>query len=411
MRVEPRKTAIVVGGSIAGLTAALLLEQDGWTVDVFERVDTELSGRGAGIVTHADLFGVLEAARINITPDFGVAVRTRRVFGREGTCVAQLDYPQILTSWDRLYQELRSRFASSRYHKGRKVERVTETAEGVVAHFADGSSVAGDILVAADGFRSAIRAQYFPGTQPNYAGYIAWRGLVSERQLSARTRRDIFEHFAFSLPEGEQMLGYPVAGAGNESQGAKRRYNWVWYRPASASQLRELLRDDSGAVHDVSIPPPLIRREAIVAMRAASARILAPQFEELVERTPHPFFQPIYDLEVPRMAVGRVAIIGDAAFVVRPHVGAGVTKAAQDALALVVALRNNGDDFAAGLLAFEHDRLKAGARIMSRARHLGAYMQSQLHTPEERRNAERFRAPDAVMLETASLEFLHASSA
>jgi 2-polyprenyl-6-methoxyphenol hydroxylase-like FAD-dependent oxidoreductase len=141
-------------------------------------------------------------------------------------------------------------------------------------------------------------------------------------------------------------------------------------------------------------------------MRQAAKRNLSPQFQEIVGLTTQPFFQPVYDLETTRMAIGRVAIIGDAAFVVRPHVGAGVTKAAQDALSLVVNLRGADGDVLSGLLSFEQDRLAVGARIVAQARHLGAYMNAQRETPEERRDAETYRQPDAVMRETASLAFL-----
>ncbi len=88
----------------------------------------------------------------------------------------------------------------------------------------------------------------------------------------------------------------------------------------------------------LSIPPPLIARAVIAEMREAAARVLAPQFNEMVGLCEQPFLQPIYDLEVPRMAFGRVALAGDAAFVARPHIGAGVAKAADDALALADAL-------------------------------------------------------------------------
>ena len=411
MSSGPDKTAIVIGGSIAGLIAALLLQRDGWIVDVFERVESELAGRGAGIVTHPALFAVLRAAGVAIPADLGVAVESRRVFGLDGVCVGERAHPQILTSWDRLFQELRRRIPDARYHKGKTLDRIDQAENAVVARFADGSSATGDLLVGADGLRSAVRAQYFPAAQPAYVGYIAWRGLVDEAALPAAVIDDLFGHFAFALPDGEQMLGYPVAGPDNENRPGHRRYNWVWYRPADRLALADLLRDEAGTVHDVSIPPPLIRVEVVSALRDAAERVLAPQFATLVRLTPQPFFQPIYDLETPRMAIGRVALIGDAAFVARPHVGAGVTKAALDAFALATALADGGGDIEAALLLFERERFHEGGRIIARARHLGAYMQAQIETPEERANAARFRTAEAIMRDTASLEFLSAAEA
>src|SRR5207237_3065871 len=166
-------------------------------------------------------------------------------------------------------------------------------------------------------------------------GYAAWRGLIAETAFPPALYRELYEYFSFCLPANEQMLGYPVAGPGNDLRPGHRRYNFVWYRPASEErELPRLLTDDSGRTHALSIPPPLIARDVIAAMRDAAARVLAPQFDAMVGLCEMPFLQPIYDLEVSRMAFGRVAVVGDAAFVARPHIGAGVAKAADDALAL-----------------------------------------------------------------------------
>jgi len=138
-------------------------------------------------------------------------------------------------------------------------------------------------------------------------------------------------------------------------------------------------------------------------MHADANALLAPQFAEVVHLQPQPFFQPIYDVESPQLAFGRTALVGDAAFVARPHVGMGVTKAGGDARAIADVLRQV-DDVPAALREYETARLRFGAAVISRARHLGAYMQAQIKTPEERAMAERYRTPEAVMRETATPE-------
>jgi 2-polyprenyl-6-methoxyphenol hydroxylase-like FAD-dependent oxidoreductase len=101
-RTQP--TAVVIGGSMAGIFAALLLRRAGWAVDVYERVGAELAGRGAGIVTHRELFDVLGRARIDTAAAaVGVSVPGRRVFDRGGRVAGELALPQVLTSWGRLY--------------------------------------------------------------------------------------------------------------------------------------------------------------------------------------------------------------------------------------------------------------------------------------------------------------------
>ena len=205
-----------------------------------------------------------------------------------------------------------------------------------------------------------IRQQCLPEVAPLYVGYVAWRALIAEDAMPQPIHRQLFDYMTFCLPPGEQFLGYPVAGPDNDLRPGHRRYNVVWYRPADeTTELQRLLTDERGVTHLISIPPPLIRREAIAAMRAAAERLLAPQFREVVRLIDEPMLQPIYDLATPRMAFGRVAIIGDAAFVARPHVAAGVAKAADDAAALAAALA--ADEVEPALKAFEAARLPAGS--------------------------------------------------
>lgn len=396
--------ALVIGGSMAGLFAALLLRREGWNVDVYERIGAELAGRGAGIVTHSELFEVLGRAGIDTeAAKVGVMVPGRRVLDETGHIAGELGLRQVLTSWGHLYGLLKAALPTEHYHHGKNLVDVTELGDRVVARFSDGSEASGDLLIGADGIFSSVRARLAADARPAYAGYVAWRGLVNERDLSLRTRAELCDWFAFSLPPGEQMLGYPVAGANEEMAIGERRFNFVWYRPADADEgLADLLTDVDGTRHELSIPPTKIRPGVIAAMRQDAERLLAPQFAEVVRLTSQPFIQAILDLETPRMLLGsRTLILGDAAFVARPHVGMGVTKAAADAAALIDALRACPGDLHAALVKFESIRLPFGAAVVRRARQLGAYMQAQICTDEERAMAEQHRSPEAVMAETA----------
>lgn len=402
-----KRHAIIVGGSMGGLFAGLLLRRAGWSVDVYERVGVELSARGAGIVTHPELRDALADA-IGAPPgdDLGVFIEKRRTFDREGNIIAEATCPQITTSWNRLFAMLRGAFPSANYHLGKDLVGIEEDEDRVTARFSDGESVSGDLLIGADGVRSHVRSLLAPQAQPLYAGYTAWRGMVEESILPPDVHEELFAYFAFSLPPGEQMLGYPVAGEGNNLTPGQRRYNFVWYRPADTeTALPRLLTDDTGKLHDMSIPPPLIARSTISEMRAAADRVLSPQFRALVAVTHEPFLQPIFDLDSKQVAFGRTALLGDAAFVVRPHVGAGVAKAALDAQALVAAIAEEAD-IPSALARYNAERVRAGRFMVEQGRRLGSYMRTHFDTPEERALAERHQTPKAVMAETALLDFM-----
>ena len=400
-----QRRALVIGGSMSGLLAGIMLQRRGWAVDIFERVGNELAGRGAGIVAQTELIARMNALGLN-TRDLGVAMTTRKILDTAGRVTVTLECPQVLTAWERVYRVLRDAFPGDRYHRGLGLKAFEQSGEGVVAHLSDGGAAEADVLIGADGLRSTVRQQCLPDIVPLYAGYVAWRALLPESAIPPAIHREMFEQMVFCLPPGEQCLGYPVAGPDNELREGQRRYNMVWYRPADeATELPQLLTDDGGVTHSISIPPPRIRAEPIAAMRAAAERLLAPQFREIVRLIAEPILQPIYDLESPRLAFGRVAIVGDAAFVARPHVAAGVSKAADDAAALAEAL--DADDVAGALRRFEAARLPENKKIIERARHLGAYLQAT-QTAEERARSARHSIPEAVLAETAMLDFLYA---
>jgi len=400
-----QRRVVVIGGSMSGLFVATLLARVGWHAEIYERAENELTGRGAGIVTHAPMRAVLAAAGCDPNRDLGIAVDGRRTLDRAGAVVAHHHCPQMLTSWDRVFRLLRESFPAERYHLGKELRRLEPSADCVVAHFADGSAIEAALVVGADGFRSTVRVQILPEIKPIYAGYVAWRGLVAESALSAATHADLFDALVFSLPPGEQCLTYPVAGPENDLRPGHRRCNLVWYRTVPDAELTRMLTDAGGRLHALGIPPPLVRPEIIAQLHETARALLPPQLDEVVQLTARPFLQPIYDVETSRMCMGRVALVGDAAFLARPHVAAGVTKAAEDAMALADALQA-GKSIDCALAAFEAARLGINRQVIQRGRNLGSYLGPPPANAEARRKAARHATPEAVMREIAVLDFL-----
>jgi 2-polyprenyl-6-methoxyphenol hydroxylase-like FAD-dependent oxidoreductase len=399
--------ALIVGGSMAGLCAGLFLKQRGWSVDVYERSSEELTSRGAGIVSHPELLALLAEAGADTNTEFGVPIEDRRVVDPNGEIVAQFTYPQIATSWTRLLHMLGDIFPAEHYHLGKNVTAISGDAQRVKIDFADGTSASGDLLIGADGIRSIVRSFVLRHTEPLYAGYVGWRGLVHERDIPLDLHAEVFAAMTFCLPPGEQIICYPVAGPGDDLLPGHRWLNVIWYVPADErTELPALLTDTHGTIHSGSIPPPLIRPEVVAAMRGHAEDVLAPQFRALVPLAPQPFLQPIYDFECDRMARDRIVLIGDAAFVARPHVGAGVFKAAGDAHALASAL-GDGNDIDAGLRRFEGERVPIGRRIVDFGRYLGRCLRDEFDNESERQAAAHHRSPLGMIEETARLAFLY----
>ena len=394
--MAPRR-ALVIGGSLGGLLAAHLLRNAGWDAVVFERNAEDLTGRGAGISTHPQLIDILRRVGIDFDESMGIKVDTVICLDKAGRTYLETRTARTMSSWGRLYRSLRDPLPPEAYRLGMSLERVEQDENGVTAVFAEGSRVRAELLVGADGLRSTVREQFLPDLAPQYAGYVAWRAMLDESDVPPDIRSEIFERYTFCLPEGELCLAYPVPGRNNETQPGRRAYNIVWYRPTDpATTLVDLCTDASGRCHGTAIPPPLIRPEVTAAIKAAARALVAPQVAEIFGRTPQPFFQPIFDLDSPQTVFGRVALLGDAAFVARPHVGAGVTKAALDAASLAAAVAS--DDVAAGLLQYQREQKPFGSGLVALGRQEGAYLSAQLKPREARTAAELSRDVSDVLL-------------
>jgi len=377
MRGVIRQRALIIGGSVGGLFAAHLLRAAGWDVAVFERSRGDLADRGASIGTRPELFEIMGRLGIALDPSIGVAVRARICLDRSGAIVHEVPTPSVNSAWDRIYRPLREAFPDALYHAGMRLERVEQQGERVVAIFADGAHQEGDLLIGADGIHSTVRRQFLPEIEPRYAGYVAWRGVIEESALTAEEHTLLFGRMAFCLPEGELLLGLGMPGRGADTRPGNRRYYWIWFRPVEFQRaLPRLCTDASGICHGTSIPGPLVRSEVMGELREAAVAKLAPQLAAIIARTAQPFPHGIFDVESPRIVFGRVLVLGDSAFVARPHVGAGITKAALDAQCLADALGRSGD-LPAALAHYETERSESGRRLIARARHLGAHLEAR----------------------------------
>ena len=367
-----KPSATIIGGSMAGLFAATALSKKGWDISVHEKVPVPLSGRGAGIATYDELADLVYKATNNNNV-LGTTAKSRVSLDINGKIINSYDYPQVYTSWQYLFSILREQISNDDYFMGDDCIKIEQNEDKAIAFFENGKKKETDLIIVANGIKSELRTYVDNKAYPQYAGYVGWRGVVNEEEISKNSLETLSNYFIVVLPYNQQIASYPIAGEGkNPFKIGERRINWIWYKPVPQNSLQEILLGKSGQQFEDGIPPNEIREEIVNDLFKEAEEKLPPQLVELVKITKQPLIQPIFDLQSMKMKNGRVVTIGDAAFTARPHVGMGVTKAAMDAFTLSEYLEDssNLDD----LDKWEHSRLKESQFIVNRSRKLGQYL-------------------------------------
>ncbi len=371
--MKPARIA-VVGGSLGGLTTACLLRDSGHDVTVYERSPHELEQRGAGI-------GFLEASsrylveRSGLSVDeVSIATDLIRYLGRDGSVLHEVAHRYRFSSWNTVYRRLLEHWGSDRYLLSHEMLGFEQDETGVCLRFADGE-VEADLLVCADGVGSASRRQLQPSAAQAYAGYVAWRGMVPEQDLPIELAASLGEAITYHVFANSHILVYPIPGLDGSVEPGDRLINFVWYRNyLEGGDLDDVLTDRFGVRRELSLPPGVAADHHVAEVRATATARLPASLAEVVVRTEQPFVQVVYDIEVERMAFGRVCLVGDAAFSVRPHAAAGTAKAADDGWALAAAL-DEADDVGRALATWEPRQLELGRSLLERTRRIGRQSQ------------------------------------
>ena len=367
----------VVGGSLGGLTAALVLRDLGCEINVFERSTAELESRGAGIVVLDETVRYFRQRTDLELDQLTTVTGFLRYLDRDGAVVFEEPRRYRYSAWHGIYRALLGCFGRRRYHLGKEMAGFQRQGEQVRVRFADGSSAAYELLVCADGIASNARAVLQPQARPAYAGYVAWRGTVDEGRLSRAVRDLLADSICYQVAPDSHILLYPIPALDGSVVPGRRLANFVWYRNYAGDELDDLMTDRNGVRRDLTLPPGAAREAHLRELRAVAAAQLAPQFAEVVQRTKLPFVQVIFDIEVDQMAFGRVCLIGDAAFALRPHAAAGTAKAAADAWALAEALAATQGDIRVALPRWQRQQLAVGRAVLERTRRNGNKSQFQ----------------------------------
>ncbi|MFI7704619.1 FAD-dependent monooxygenase [Nonomuraea sp. NPDC049480] len=336
--------AVVVGGGIGGLAAAIALHRSGWRVTVLERAG-EFGEIGAGLALWPNAMRALAA--------LGLAERVRAIAGvetvggvrdRAGRWLSRTDnadvarrhgWPLLMVHRAELVRLLVAALPAELLRAGSEVRAVRPDGDGVVVEHR-GGSVRADLVVAADGVRSRMRRQGWPEAQaPRYAGCTAWR-MVTEPLGGRGAEGALFwgrgERIGFAALPGGRFYCFaaarvPEGGGEDPYSGLMRRFGG-W--PDPVPEMLAAVPEDAVLRHDVyETPPP-----------ASYVR-------------------------------GRVALLGDAAHAMEPTLGQGAGTALEDAVTIAACLRGEPDVDAA-LARYDRVRRPRTQAIARRTARLGA---------------------------------------
>ena len=377
----------IIGGSIGGLTAACLLRDRGIAeVEVFERSHSELEQRGAGIGFLEPASRYLKTfAKIDLD-DISVKTQKIRYLDRQNDITFEKAHTYRFSSWTTVYKLLLRSFDSDSYKLGQELVDWENGSKAVTAKFKNGESATFDLMICADGVGSDSRKKLLPNVLSNYSGYVAWRGMVSESDLDQKLRERLSEAITYYVFANSHILVYPIPSLDGSVKKGERLINFVWYRNyAEGSELSDLLTGEDGKYRSISVPPGLLKEHHVLEAKAVAKARMPRDIANLVDATQNPFIQVVYDVSVDKMVFQRICLLGDAAFVARPHAAAGSAKAAEDGWQLANLLEKQ-KDIDKSLKMWESMQLRLGKDLIKRTRLIGD--RSQLYNnwnPEEKR--------------------------
>ncbi len=314
---------VVAGGSLVGLSLAIALSELGMEVTVLERSPAPAVEVGGGL-------GVDTALLRQVT---GIREEPPVLHGIDRDTTAW----HLLQGWLEAHAVRRPGVT---VHRGAEVTTVDpgndQQRATVVA--ANGGEYSADLVIGADGARSAVRAAVDPAfPDARYAGVLLWRTLVDEQAMPHSVELPEDREPSRELYAGPyRLVTYLVPGAAGETRVGRRRLNLVWYDPQQGGLLRDMGLLDGETVHGSlapgALPPAVLERLSAFA----AANWPSPWREALAIALDNGtvFGTPIVHYEPVRLVNGRTALAGDAAHAASPMVGGGFRQGLYDVRAL-----------------------------------------------------------------------------
>ncbi|WP_128545898.1 FAD-dependent oxidoreductase [Larkinella soli] len=358
MKTSPRK-ALIIGSGIAGPALALFLQKAGIESEIYEARPGPEDEAGAFLNLAPNGMNVLKSLGIGQPVETGgFPVKGMMFFNGEGRRLGVVENEgeadrfgsrSVVIKRGQLQKVLREEVLRRNIpvHYGKKLTDIRPTGfQGVTAHFADGTTAEGDMLIGCDGIHSRTRRLTFPAApEPSYTGLVDCGGFV---RCHPALWSSGYMHMTFGK---KAFFGYLAKPDGEV----------YWFSNVAVSD--EPAEEERRAVPDGPWKDLLLERhgedpEPIPAiLRAMSSGIGR---------------WPIYDLpSLPRWHKGPVCLIGDAAHATSPHAGQGASLALEDAAVLARCLREV-PDFEGAFALFQSRRRERVEKLVQQARRIGS---------------------------------------
>lgn len=372
-----RLDVAVVGGSVAGCSAAALLDRAGHDVHVYERSRGGLIGRGGGIATPTPVLAslieqdLLDRDFPHLTATSMPLVIRTSAEPASGRHAWSMPMDAAVFHWTALWSSLRRRVPDDRYHRGAHVISAGEDPSGrVILTFEDGATREADLVLFADGYHSLGRSLLFPDVELQYRGYLLWRGLLAEDSIGdGDALRATAARVAYPARPGH-FIGYFVPGEDGSTSPGRQLYNWAAFIALADEDLPAFMVDRHGTPRVGTIPPGEMRPETEAELRAQLCADLPDCYADIAASSARTYVQLIYTADVPAYHRGHVALIGDAGSVAQPFTASGVFEGYNNAKDLLDALDRH-DDLDAALADWGAAQTELGQRLLA----LGAQME------------------------------------
>ncbi|RST70298.1 monooxygenase [Siminovitchia acidinfaciens] len=343
---------VIIGGGIGGLCTALMLQKNGFRAELYESATSiKAIGAGLGVGSNA-LRALYEAGVGHQLEEKGNRLDYMIFQNQRGKTLNQMDLTKLadefrLSSYTihraDLHNILFRAIKPGTVHLKKKCVDFKQDGEKVTVFFEDGTNVQADIVIAADGIHSMFRTRLVQNSQPRYAGYTCWRGVVSTDDPL------IHSHTAYELWGQEGRFGIvPLKD--------NRIY---WFACVNTKPGNPVYQAFS--VRDV-----------------ANTFLQFPKHvTELIESTKEKdlLHHDMLDIKpLKQFAFGRVVLLGDAAHATTPNMGQGAGQAMEDAIVLAKSLKES-QSYEEAFRQYERERVTRTAKIITMSRQIGAAAQ------------------------------------